>query len=189
LTELPNGAIIGFVMSNVVVLHEALSRMLARDLGISVEFVETCGALGLSPAQGKNLVRWFLKCTPSQRFTVMKGVLRDVKATRLRAKRLPLPLPPMPYPSVEGPPAPFVNLEPEPDFTRAGLAASWSRAKRTADVDGALSLNAASYAGKVLDEAGGNVGLALLALVPESGPFMVTVRSYLEGLDDEETSA
>lgn len=46
-------------MADVVSLHEAMSRMLARDLGVSVAFVEECSAHGIAPSSALALLGWF----------------------------------------------------------------------------------------------------------------------------------
>lgn len=187
-------------MSNVIVLNEAVARMLARELGVSIEFVDACQGLDITPAQGKLLLRWFLRSSLSVRLVVIKGTLRDVKAARPpRAKRLPLPpvfVPPAPSPDPLGPtatrsaapPPPAEDLGPEPVLARAQMYASWNAAKKRADVDGAVTLTPASYAGMLLEDAAGDIDLALSKLPISAGPFWGTVRSQLESLAGEETS-
>ncbi len=68
----------------VIVLHEAMAKLLSKQLGVSTEFVEICQTLSISVPQGKALLAWFLTQPPRVRLAVMKGVVRETRKGRRR---------------------------------------------------------------------------------------------------------
>jgi hypothetical protein len=77
---------------------------------------------------------------------------------------------------------------PMPDTTtRSALLSSWEAARRQADHDGAIKLNAASFAGFVLVQAGGLVPLAIeLVPVADGSLFYARVIACLQSVEAEE---
>lgn len=74
--------------------------------------------------------------------------------------------------------------------TRAAVIASWEAARRQADRDGAIVLNAVSFAGLVLTQAGGLVPLAI-ELVPsvDGSVFYARVVACLQAIEAEERAS
>lgn len=155
--------------SNVVVLHEVMARSMARELGVSLEFVEACREIGISPKQAVALMRWFLTRPMNERVIIMRSVLRsNVAKARLRAK-------PVARPQVEPP-------------TRELLIRSFEAAEARANVDGAVTLNPASYAGHLLVTTGGDIARAVERLpAGAEGVFWSAVRAHLDRLAREES--
>jgi hypothetical protein len=69
--------------------------------------------------------------------------------------------------------------------TRALLISSWHSATRRADREGALILNAASFAGYVLERGGTVEAARCLLPLESSSPFWARVRSYLDDVSNE----
>lgn len=67
------------------------------------------------------------------------------------------------------------------------LAASWEGARKQADAAGAVTLNAPSYAGFALEQAGGLIPLAI-ELVPrvDGSVYFARVIAILQALEAEE---
>jgi len=158
----------------VVLLQEAMSRALARELGVSIDFIETCRDIGLTAPQAKTLLRWFLTRTPSERLVVMKGMLRDVTRARPSAKTA------MNAASIP------VERPSEPDLdepiTRETLVLAWRATQRRADALGAMQLTPAAFAGQLVEAFDGDIEGALATLPDAIGPFWGTVRTYLQQL-------
>jgi hypothetical protein len=154
-------------MGNLVILHDVMARALARELGVSINFIETCQGLGVSVPHSKSLLRWFLTRPRAERMIVMKAMLRE--ATSDRSSR-----------RVKALARKAAEDDPDPVITRATFGSSWRNAQRLADVDGVVKLTPASYVGQLLEATNGDAHMALALLPDAIGPFWGTVRSYLQ---------
>jgi hypothetical protein len=174
-------------MGDVVALSDMLSRRLASELGLSVEFVDACAAVGIRADQGKAFLRWFLRLTPSQRAVVMKGTLREVKRAKPR-KLTPATASPRVETPATPPPDAAIESSSDPILARAHLYASLSAAQAHADVSGVLTMNPAAYAGQQLLDHEGDAAKALATLPAgdQAGPFIHTVRDYLAAIATED---
>lgn len=70
----------------VIVLHDAFARMLSRELGVSEAFVRSCRDLGVTVAQAKAILSWFLTRPRSERVVVMKALVREMRITKAPRK-------------------------------------------------------------------------------------------------------
>lgn len=62
--------------ATVVPLHEAMSRALARELGVSVAIVDACRGRGIGVAEGLSIIAWFEALPASEREIVRKAAKR-----------------------------------------------------------------------------------------------------------------
>jgi hypothetical protein len=64
-------------MSNVISLEAKLSEILAKDLGVSVSFIEACRSRGISSDAALGILRWFDGLKGQERETVRRAALRS----------------------------------------------------------------------------------------------------------------
>lgn len=76
-----------------------------------------------------------------------------------------------------------------PSSTRSALLASWDAARRQADRNGAIVLNAASFAGYLLAVGGTVTGAQSLIPKADGSLFYARVHAALSAVEHEEHSA